>query len=49
MLADIGQNQIRGDGCHLIKPCLAEFALDILFGGKAKAAMRLQTHIGGFP
>ena len=49
MLSDVGVNHVGGDGGHLVKPGFAELALYVVFGGKAKAAVVLQTNIGRFP
>src|SRR5579871_663833 len=49
MLGDVGQYQIGRDRRDLIEPRLAEFALHIVFFGKAEAAMGLYTGIRGFP
>ena len=47
--ATIGQDQIGRDRRHLIEPRLAEFALDVVFLGKAEAAMGLHAGIRRFP
>ena len=48
MLGDIGQDQVGRDRCHLIQPCFAELALDVVFFREAEAANAcVQTH-GGF-
>ena len=49
MLGDIGINQVGGDRRHLIKPGLAKLAFNVIFSCKTKAAMCLQTNIGGLP
>ena len=48
MLRHIAQDQVRRDRRHLVEPCLAELALDVVFARKAEAAnVCIQTH-GGF-
>src|SRR5690606_33131530 len=49
MLGEIAQDQVGRDRRHLIQPCLAEFALDIKFLGKAETAMGLHAGFGGGP
>src|SRR5262249_9301002 len=49
MLGDERQHQIGRDRRHLVEPRLAELALDVVFLGKAKAAMGLDRGIGRFP
>src|SRR4051794_33698880 len=49
VLGDVGQNQIGRDRRDLIEPRLAEFALDVVFLGEAKAAMGLYAGIGRVP
>ena len=47
MLGHIRQDQVGGDGRHLIQTGLAELALDVVFIGKAEAAVGLQAGVGG--
>src|SRR3954451_17507168 len=49
VLGDEGQHEIGRDRRHLIEPRLAEFALHVVFLGKSKAAMGLDTGIRCFP
>ena len=48
MLGDIAEDQVGGDRRHLIEPCLAEFALDIIFAGETETAMELDAGIRRF-
>ena len=43
MFGKIAEDQIGRNRCHLIEPGLAEFAFDIVFLGKAKAAIGLNA------
>ena len=49
MLGEVGEDKVSGDGRDLVEPCLAELALDIVLGGEAKAAVRLEADVGRFP
>jgi len=49
MGADMGQDQIGRYRRRLIKARLPELALDIIFFGETKAAIGLQSRIGGVP
>ena len=49
MLGNIAEDQIGRDGRHLIEPGFAEFALNIIFLGKAKTAVGLYADFGGRP
>ena len=49
MLGDVGQDQIGRDRRHLIEPCFAELALDVVFFRKAESAMGLHAGVGRFP
>ena len=49
MLRDIVEDKVGRDRCHLIEARLTEFALDIIFAGKAETAMKLDAGIGRFP
>src|SRR5262249_39765678 len=49
VLSDVGQHQIVSDRRCLVEPRLAEFTLDVVLGGKAVAAMTIETGIGRFP
>src|SRR5436305_88622 len=47
VLGDVRKHQIGRDRRHLIEPGFAEFALDVIFFGKAETAMGLDAGIGG--
>ena len=49
MLSQVGEDQIRRNRRHLIKPSFTEFPLDIELLGKPEAAMGLHAHIGRSP
>src|SRR5688500_5334078 len=49
VLAEIREDQIRGDRRHLIEACFPELALDVVLRGKAEAAERLQAGVRRFP
>ena len=49
MLGDIRQDQVGRDRRDLIKAGFAELSLDVVFTGKAEAAMELQAGIGCLP
>ena len=49
VLGEVGENQIGRNRRNLIQPGFAEFTLDIVFAGKAIAAVKLQADIGRFP
>ena len=49
MLGHIRQDQIGRNRSDLVQARFAEFALDIVFAGKAEATVELQARIGGFP
>jgi hypothetical protein len=42
-------DQVGRDRRHLVQPGLAELALDVVFAGKAEAAVELDAGIGRFP
>jgi hypothetical protein len=45
MLGDIPEDQIGRDWRNLIQSCFSKLALDIIFAGKAEAAVKLQAGI----
>src|ERR1700689_2045350 len=49
MLGDMSQNHVGGNGRHLVQASFAELALHVVFASEAKAAMRLQAGVSGFP
>ena len=49
VLGDEGKHEVGRDRRHLVEPRLAELALDVVFLGKAEAAMGLDAGIGRFP
>lgn len=49
MLADVGEDEVGGDGGDLVEAGFAEFALYVVLFGKAEAAVGLQGDVGGFP
>src|SRR5579864_1358592 len=49
MLAHIGQNQIGGDGSHLIQARLAKFSFHVVLGREPETAVGLQAHVGRLP
>ena len=49
MLGNIAEDQIGRDWRHLIEPGLADFALNIIFLGKAKTAIGLHADFSGRP
>src|SRR4030095_4815506 len=49
MLADVRQDQIRGNGRDLVQPCFPQLPLDVILRGKPKAAKRLKADIGRLP
>src|SRR3990167_7447806 len=46
---DERQNHIRRDRSNRMQPGLAELALDVVFGGKTEAAVRLEADVSRFP
>ena len=49
VLRNVGQDQIRRDRSDLIQTRFAELAFDVVLGGKAEAAVKLQARVGRFP
>ena len=49
MLTHVRQNQVGRNRGDLVQAGFTEFTLNVVFSGKAKATMRLQTHIGRLP
>lgn len=49
MLADIGQNEIGRNRCHLVQVGFAELPFNIVFAGEAETAVRLQAGVGRLP
>jgi hypothetical protein len=49
MLGHIREDQVRRNGRNLVQARFAEFALDVVFIGKAESAVRLQAHVGSLP
>ena len=49
MLRQIGEHLVRGNGRHLVEPCFAELAFDIIGLGKAETAVGLEADIGRLP
>src|SRR5688500_19272563 len=45
VLADVGEDEVRRDRRHLIETSLAKLPLDVVLGGEAEAAMRLEAHV----
>src|SRR5437588_6667766 len=49
VLGEVGEDQVGGDRRHQVEPVLAELALDVVLGGEAEAAMRLQADVRCLP
>src|SRR5688572_26561139 len=49
VLADVGEDEVRRDRRHLIETSLAKLPLDVVLGGEAEAAMRLEAHVRRLP
>src|SRR5581483_5007338 len=49
VLADVGQDQVGGDGSHLVEAGLPELALDVVLLGEAVPAVELHGGVGRLP
>jgi NAD(P)-dependent dehydrogenase (short-subunit alcohol dehydrogenase family) len=49
VFADIGKDEVCGDGCDLVKARLAEFSLNVIFGSEAEATMGLYAGVRCLP
>ena len=49
MLGDVSQDEIGGNRRHLVEARFTEFAFDVVFRCKTKAAVSLQADVGRFP
>ena len=49
VLADVGEDEVGGDGDDLVEAAFAEFAPHIALFGEAEDAVGLQGDVGRFP
>src|SRR5579862_7792041 len=49
MFAEVGQDEVGGNGRNLVQARLAELALHVIFRGEAIPAVRLKARIGRLP
>ena len=49
MLGKIAEDQVGADWGNGVQARFAELSFDVIFFGKAKAAVRLHAHVGGGP